>query len=212
MEKKGSIKVSLSTVFLILAIIVIAIMGYFIYSLSEKNKSSEEEVTSLNLKVSNLESTVKNYEEKIDNISNTLNLANTAVNNSKINTSTNSSSATESSDSKYSEITNELENDDLLQVSDTINNNDGTYTLKGKIITADWANQRAEFPPYKETGEYKQITIPANTKYIYEIGDEDTIKNVISKKLYSNAGMGPCFNFTFENGKCISVNEVATGH
>lgn len=225
MEEKKSVKVSLSTVFLILAIIVIIIMGYFIYNLSTKNKTSEEEVNALNSKVSNLENSIRNYQEKIDSISNTLNSNTTATNNtsnnSNTNTSTNNSSTTNSSNSKYSEITKKLENDDLLQVSDAIKNNDGTYTLRGQIITVDTSKEQiAEFPFYKETGEYKQITIPSNTKCIYNSYDEDTgeetatdtVANVFSKKLYSGAGMGACFNFTFENGKCVSVYEVATGH
>lgn len=225
MEEKKVTKISLSTVFLILAIIVIVIMGYFIYNLSVKNKSSEEEVNNLNSKISNLESSVKNYQEKIDSISNTLSSNNTETNNtsnnSNTNTSTTDSSTAKTSNTKYSEITKKLENDDLLQVSDVVKNNDGTYTLKGQIITIDKSKEQiTEFPFYKETGEYKQITVASNTKCIYNSYDEntgeetatDTVANVFSKKLYSNAGMGACFNFTFENGKCISVYEVATGH
>lgn len=72
--------------------------------------------------------------------------------------------------------------------------------------------QIAEYPFYKETGEYKQITVSSNTKCVYSLDSyenkTDTVENVFSKKLY----FGGCFNFSFENGKCTSVYEVVTGH
>lgn len=114
---------------------------------------------------------------------------------------------------KYSEITRELQNNDILSVTDAINNNDGTYTLKGKIITVDSSKKQvAEYPFYKETGEYKEITVSSNTKCVYSVDSNmertDTVKNVFSKKLY----YGGCFNFSFKGGKCTSVYEVVTGH
>ena len=111
-----------------------------------------------------------------------------------------------------------LENEEIFLLTDTIKNNDGTYTLKGKIITEDTSKEPiAEYPFYKEKGEYKQITLSSNTKcqYVFEREDyykTDTVENVFSKKLYAGWGQGPCFDFTFENGKCISVNEIITGH
>lgn len=200
MEEKKSIKVSLSTVFLILAIIAIIIMGYYIYNISAQNKIANEELNSLNTEISVLKDSVENYQQKIDSISNTLNSENNTTNNS-------------SEDSKYSEITKTLENNDVLSITDAINNNDGTYTLKGKIITVDTSKEQiTEYPFYKETGEYKQITVSSNTKCVYSLDSyedkTDTVENVFSKKLY----FGGCFNFSFENGKCTSVYEVVTGH
>ena len=106
-----------------------------------------------------------------------------------------------------------MENNDVLSVTDAIKNNNGTYTLKGNIITVDTSREQiAEYPFYKETGEYKQITVSSDTKCIYSLDSyeskTDTVENVFSKKLY----FGGCFNFTFENGKCTSVVEVVTGH
>lgn len=114
---------------------------------------------------------------------------------------------------KYSEITKKLQNNNILSVTDAIDNNDGTYTLKGKIITVDTSKkQTTEYPFYKETGEYKKITVSSNTKCIYSLDSNiektDTVKNVFSKKLY----YGGCFNFSFKGGKCTSVYEVVTGH
>lgn len=115
-EEKKSIKVSLSTVFLILAIIAIIIMGYYIYNISAQNKIANEELNYLNAEISVLKDSVENYQQKIDSISNTLNSEN------KNNTTNNSSE-----DSKYSEITKTLENNDILSITDAINNNNSGY-------------------------------------------------------------------------------------
>lgn len=69
MEEKKVTKISLSTFFLILAIIVIIIMSVFIYKLyndktAEVNKSNE-----LQSQVNNLNSTINNLQGKIDSIS-----------------------------------------------------------------------------------------------------------------------------------------------
>lgn len=212
MEEKKVIKISLSTFFLILAIIVI-IMGVFIYKLYNEKSIDTKKTTELQAKVDNLNGTLSELQEKNDNISNTLN-SNTINTDNATNTinSTNNNLSTNSSSSKYSEITKTLTNNDLLSVTDAVNNN-GTYTLKGKIITVDTSKEQVtEYPFYKDTGEYKQITVLSNTKCIYSVDSyeetTDTVENVFSKELY----FGGCFNFSFENGKCISVYEVVTGH
>lgn len=118
---------------------------------------------------------------------------------------------------QYSEIAKKLENGNLLLVEDSSYNSDNTYTLKGPIIEVVNKGEN-EYPSYQKTSKYMQITIPVNTKCTY-ITDEpagenatDTVQNVFSSNLYYGGGIGPCFNFEFENGKCISVYEVPTGH
>ena len=214
MEEKQPIKLSILTVLLIIAIIVIAIMGYFIYNLSTQNKSSEDEVKSLNDKISKLENSIENQEEKINTISNTIisntenkNIVDNQTNTVKNSSDNNSSKTDSSSKSKYSKITKELEGDDLFLLTNAINNNDGTYTLKGKITEIDTSKEQlTEYPIRRETKEYRQITIPSNTKCLYltDYGNElttDTVKNVFSKKLYDKDGMGTSFKFNFKNGK-----------
>ncbi len=71
MEKKKSI--NLSTIFLILALIVIAVMGYFIYKLYNGNITSNKEVEKLNEKISSLEDRIDELKEtENDNISTNL--------------------------------------------------------------------------------------------------------------------------------------------
>lgn len=55
MEEKKTIKISLSTLFLIIAIIVIIVMGIFCYSMYNKKIEVEEQMNILNSKVNNIE-------------------------------------------------------------------------------------------------------------------------------------------------------------
>lgn len=73
MAEKKSIKISLSTLFLIFAIIAIVIMGYFLYRVYSEKTTATEEVTNLNNQVNSLESEVNSLQGTIDNISNTIN-------------------------------------------------------------------------------------------------------------------------------------------
>ena len=65
MEKKEPIKVSMSTFFLILAIIVIAVMGYFMFKLYNEKSIAEEKSNELNAKVSSLENVISNVQNTI---------------------------------------------------------------------------------------------------------------------------------------------------
>ena len=71
MDEKKPLKISLSTFFLILAIIVIVVMGFFMYKLYNEKSIATQEIADLNTEVSNLQSTVNDFQQRIDNISNT---------------------------------------------------------------------------------------------------------------------------------------------
>lgn len=89
MEEKKTIKMSLSTFFLILAIIVIIVMAYFVYKFYNEKNIETEKVSDLNNQVSSLETTVTDLQCKIDNIINTLNSDNTQQNTNIENSSSN---------------------------------------------------------------------------------------------------------------------------
>lgn len=119
----------------------------------------------------------------------------------------------ENSIDKYVEITETLTNPDCLNVTEIIDNKDGTITLKGHIRTVDTSREQiAEYPFYKETEDYRKITVSSDLNCRYSIDSyqeaNDTVKNVFEKRLF----FGGCFNFEFENGVCTSVYEVVTGH
>ncbi len=73
MEEKKSIKIRLSTFFLMLAIIVIVIMAYFLYKLNNEKIAETEKVSALNSQVSNFENKVESLQGTIDNVSNIVN-------------------------------------------------------------------------------------------------------------------------------------------
>lgn len=104
MEEKKYLKISLSTFFLIISIIIIVVMGYFIYKISDEKTNVEK-------KVNALEDTANTLQNKINSISNTLSSDNTSnytentnisnTNTTETNTSTTSSSTTSNRNVKY---------------------------------------------------------------------------------------------------------------
>lgn len=71
MNEKKPIKISLSTFFLIIAIIVIVIMGYFMYQFYTGKAVAEEQTAELNSKVNELQSTINNVQSVITNTTQT---------------------------------------------------------------------------------------------------------------------------------------------
>lgn len=76
MEEKRVIKISLSTLFLILAVIVMIIMAYFIYKFYNEKTIETEKVSNLNNQINRLESTINQLQGKMNSIVNTTNTDN----------------------------------------------------------------------------------------------------------------------------------------
>ena len=76
MEEKNVTKISLSTFFLILAIIAIIVMGVYIYKLKIDKKSEIQKSTDLQTQVSDSNGTVSELQEKTNSISETINTSN----------------------------------------------------------------------------------------------------------------------------------------
>ncbi|MBR2290585.1 MAG: hypothetical protein IJ867_08470 [Clostridia bacterium] len=93
MEEKNVTKISLSTFFLILAIIAIVIMGVFIYKLNNEKTIETQKSANLQAQVNNLNGTVSDLNGKINSISNTLN-TNNASNTTNSTTNNDNSSNT----------------------------------------------------------------------------------------------------------------------
>lgn len=115
-NKRGSF----STVLVVILIIVMVVMGYMIYQMNFEMKQLTEKVKA--------KDTVANINDA-------------AIDTNDADTDTNDvvadvkETVEKTSDSKYSEITKELEGIDVLFVTDAIENSDETYTLKGVIYT-----------------------------------------------------------------------------
>ena len=88
MEEKNVTKISLSTFFLILAIIAIIVMGIFIYKLNKDKTAEIQKSTELQSQVNSLNGTVSDLQGKIDNISNTINSNNSKQPETNTNTQT----------------------------------------------------------------------------------------------------------------------------
>lgn len=73
MEEKNATKISLSTFFLILAIIAIVIMGIFIYKLNKEKTIEIQKSADLQEQVINLNNTINSLQSKINTISETIN-------------------------------------------------------------------------------------------------------------------------------------------
>lgn len=73
MNEKKSVKISLSTFFLIIAIIVIIIMGVIIYGFYNAKIEKTEEISKLNNQIETLQSTINQLQGKIDIIKEELN-------------------------------------------------------------------------------------------------------------------------------------------
>lgn len=69
MEEKETLKISLSTFFLFIAIIVIIAMGIYIYI--EKTNANKE-IEGLKANTTNLQTTIENLQDKVNNSSNTI--------------------------------------------------------------------------------------------------------------------------------------------
>lgn len=72
LEEKKLIKISLIKFLLILAIIVIIVMGYYIYKLNIDKENAEVKMEEQNNKIGELENNISNLQSVIDNISNTI--------------------------------------------------------------------------------------------------------------------------------------------
>lgn len=93
MEEKKTIKISMSTFFLIIAIIAICIMGYFLYSSNTKTNDMISKEKELNAKIAKLEDDIASKQTQISATSNTVNSGNT--NSNKVNNDNNDNSTIE---------------------------------------------------------------------------------------------------------------------
>ena len=105
MKENENTKNSLSTFFLIIAIIIIIVMGAYIYKLNNDKTAAIQNSNELQSEVNSLNETISNLQEKIDKIAETIN--------SEDSTSSINKSAIESSIQKYFDIRQILDSDTL---------------------------------------------------------------------------------------------------
>lgn len=101
MEEKKVRKISLSTFFLILALIIIVVMAIFMYKFYNEKIDANEKATELQTQVSNLNGTVGNLQGKIDAISGTINSNNSTENTTVTKPKENTLTSSTTLDKKY---------------------------------------------------------------------------------------------------------------
>lgn len=103
MDEKTVIKISLSTFLMIIAIIIIAIMGFFIYKLNNEKTIEVKKSADIQAQVSNLNSTVSSLQSKMNTILEKVNSSSAPIQSSNSNSSTTATTPdiSKSDDIKY---------------------------------------------------------------------------------------------------------------
>lgn len=199
MEDKNTIKVSLSTVFLIIAIIVIIIMGMFMFKIVGDKAKAEEKVENLNGEVSNLEGKVNDLQGKINSISNTINSNNTSKN--------------QASNSVVSNNTTTNSNVSEEKVLEK-----GTYIISGMEVTPDPEKYGIYSITINENNKFS-IDMPLGTSYIgsYTIEGNNIVCKATNETNQEGGGNGAksvAITFKFEiidNNNFKYINADTTG-
>lgn len=161
MEEKKGIKVNLTTLLLCVTIIILVIVGCFVYNWKTIEK--------LNAKIDSLEKAISNTEGSSNDL-------------------IEDTEKSKKENIEYIEISEKLEGIDVLYVTDAINNDDNTYTLKGVVYT-QYTLSYEEIQASLKTGKMKlenqEYTIKydvANNVYelykLYELEDDNNLYTI----------------------------------
>ena len=88
MDEKNVTKISLSTLLIIIAIIVIIVMGVFIYKLNNDKTAEIQKSTEFQSQINSLNGTIDDLQGKINNISEIINSANNNTSQENVTTTT----------------------------------------------------------------------------------------------------------------------------
>lgn len=149
MEEKKYIKVSLSTFFLIIAIIVIVILGYFTYKFYNEKNNANIEVTNLTSKLNNSESTINSIKNTIEE---------STSNETASSNSTNDSKQIEATNKYYenlsTSISKELKGDTCIEIN--------LSTYKGSLSINNKKEAYIYLPDYSKYSKAPGVKIASN--------------------------------------------------
>lgn len=179
-------KISISTILLFVSIIVIiALVSYIcIEKLNSTNKINNSKVGISNFENSDLTSNEVNSDNMSSVISKENNINNDGILKSTSETNTVMSNLEQD---KYSEIMNELSEDEIFFVTDADKNNDGTYTLKG-VLYRVFTLTKSELENAVNNGGYK---------YYNPYGTEPSYVNYTVKKNYQEDMSDTIYEYAF---------------
>ena len=172
MEEKNVTKISLSTFFLILAIIAIVAMGVFIYKLNNDKTTEVQKSTELQAQVNSLNGTISDLQGKIDTISNTINSDSTSTSTSNTsansNTTSTSTANTVKPSKKISKLIKNYEEAENLIFNDT--KIDEFYSNEISVGDAVWSGLKTE---YKASSTHKKDTADYNVNNLDNLFTEN---------------------------------------
>lgn len=163
MEEKKSIKISRSTFFLIIAIIVIVVMGYIIYKLNDDKIKAKLEVSQLNSQIESLKNSVASMQNQIKNTS--------KANNSNVSNDLNTNTAsTENTANNKQKSTEDTIKDLFLENLKEIDNNNEEKLVEYRVdkVTIEKDISNDILNNYKPTDILATITYSVKPKDINE--------------------------------------------
>ena len=200
MKEEKAATISLSTFFLILAIIIIVIMGLFIYKLNNDKTAEIQKSTELQAQINNLDGTLSDLQGKINTISgtinsNTSNQNNNTVNNNKNTNGSNQNNVSKNATTKFSE----KEIKDAIQMCLNLESakTDGPVTILetlGITKNYDYSNEKEEANKsgfIKTTvnfSTFKNAMLKYMTEECYQKQWEDYFENEDGYLCYYNVG------------------------
>ena len=207
MEEKKTIRISMSTFFLIIAIIAICVMGFFIYKLNDEKTTATEQVKSLNSKISNLEDTVTNFQNSSSKTT-TQETTNLTTNNSSTNSKYELNGTYEWNNPDGEGITCTFSNGTFTMQSGW--NYKGTYVISGnkvKLKTTEMLDQNSNSSKYVPTTEQneEEWTIEDN-KLIRNIKQDDgsvTSQTLVKKSISNASDITGTYEWTNPDGEGI---------
>ncbi|MBR3697754.1 MAG: hypothetical protein IKM97_05820 [Clostridia bacterium] len=219
MEEKNVTNISLSTFFLILAIIAIIVMGIFIYKLNNDKTTEIQKSTELQSQVNSLNGTVSDLQGKINNISETINSNNSSESSNTIN----NNNSTENTTVKFSE----KEIKDVLQMCLNLEsaktNGPGTI-LETLGLYKDYSNSNSEKSAKKtrfmktsiKFSDFKEAMLKYMTEECYQKQWSDLYENEDGYLCYANVGAtGVAYKVNsikkVENGYTANVTASSEG-
>ncbi len=153
MEEKNVTKISLSTFFLILAIILIVVMGIFIFKLYTQRDELTQKSIKQDEKISALQNNVDDLTSELNKISTSNSTENATNNNINSNTTT--------TEEKRSNIQHDLSNYIGLWKKSTSNDYLYVHSINNNEITFDFDYNG------KNIGEHNKATLNGNTASFY---------------------------------------------
>jgi cell division protein FtsB len=205
MEEKKVIKISLSTILLVLAIIVIVVMGIFTQKLYNENASESEKTTSLQTQLNSLNETVSDLQERIDSASYTT-VSNSSTTNSIENTTeTTTESETTTTNFTEKEIKTVLQK--CLNLESAKTNGPGTilYTLGLYTTSSDENSEK----PAEKTGFIKtSITFTNFKESMLKYMTEDCYKEQWGE-LFDDEDGYLCYANVGASGISYTVNTIS---